>query len=667
MDSKTPVTALTGIGDKTARLLKKLGIATLGDLLFHLPAYYRDLRFPIPIRNVQEGEEVLVSGKITVPPRWVSRRGNFSVFSFEVADGTGVMDVNIFNLGFLFEKYKAGQSYCFYGKPKLFRGRMQMDNPLVQPGIKPPGILGYYPLTAGIGQNLMRRAIAAALKQAKVENTYSHAFYEKAGILDDWEDFQKVHCPSDMGEGKTARDSMVYKELLVFGRMIDLMDKGEVRREPLAIPPDTMLRYVKKLPFSCTKAQVRVMGEILSDMLQDRPMNRLVEGDVGSGKTAVALFAAYAALCSGGQTILMAPTELLAEQHYAFAKKLFGDQAALLKGSTPKGERASIARGVTSGEIGLLISTHAVLYSDFTAPRLELIITDEQHRFGVGQRAALLRGNPAAHMLILTATPIPRTLSLILYGKAKVSVIDELPPGRKPVQTHIVGENKRLDMYRWIYKKLLEGDQAYVTCPLIEPNEGFSALSVTEAAKELTKLMRGQRVEMLHGKMGAEEKRQIMERFRAKETAVLVSTTVIEVGVDVPSASIMVVENADRFGLAQLHQLRGRVGRGDKESYCYLVSDGSGLERLQILKNSSNGFEIAEKDLELRGGGELIGQRQHGRESLQISNLVRDVDILLKTREMLKIMPAEFPEDFDKVTRLAMEKFSSGEAEVVLN
>ncbi len=667
MDWNAPLTALPKIGEKTAKLFKKLDIVCAGDLLWHLPAYYRDLRAPVPLREIREGEEVLVRGRLTTPPRWGRRQGKFSVFSFEVADGTGVLLIHIFNLPFLFSRYKTGQEYFFYGKPKVFRDRMQMDNPLAYPPGETPGILPFYPLTAGISQIMMRRTVAAALREVRPPETFSGGLCAAADISGDGESFRLVHAPQTPEEYERGRRSMVYRELLVFSRMLALMDKGEISREALRFPENIVEEYEALLPFACTGAQRRVMEEIAGDLRGKTPMNRLVEGDVGSGKTAVALFAAYAAMQAGRQTVLMAPTELLAGQHFAFAEKIFGRRAALLRGSCTKAEREEVFARIAGGEVQVLVGTHAVLYHELPFPALDLVITDEQHRFGVGQRAALLRGNPAAHTLILTATPIPRTLSLVLYGKAKISLLDELPPGRKPVATHIVGQQKRRDMYTWLRGKLKEGEQAYVVCPLVEPSEGFSALSVEEVLRDLSRFFKGFGVEMLHGRMSGEEKREIMERFRSGATQVLVSTTVIEVGVDVPNASIMIVENADRFGLAQLHQLRGRVGRGDKESFCYLVSDGSGLERLRILKSTNDGFAIAEKDLELRGGGELTGQRQHGKGSLQVSNLVRDVDVLLETREMLERMPEEFPEDYAKATQLALEKIREGDAQVVLN
>ncbi|MBQ9942423.1 MAG: ATP-dependent DNA helicase RecG, partial [Christensenellaceae bacterium] len=433
------------------------------------------------------------------------------------------------------------------------------------------------------------------------------------------------------------------------------------------IPKGALEDYYALLPFTCTGAQKRVLGEIWQDLAKNSPMNRLVEGDVGCGKTAVAMGAAYGVARAGGQTVIMAPTELLATQHYEFAKTVFGSRAALLKGATTAKERQLLKERIAAGDIDLVVGTHALLYTDLPFSNLSLVVTDEQHRFGVGQRAALLRGSAAAHMLIMSATPIPRTLALVLYGKAEISVIDQRPPGRKPVKTHIVGQKKRKDLYNWLRERLAEGEKAYVVCPLVEKNEELEALSVEEAAAGLKKFMKGYAVGVLHGRMSPEEKQTVMEGFRSGDIRLLVSTTVIEVGMDVPDATVMVVESADRFGLAQLHQLRGRVGRGQAQAYCYLVSDGSGTERLKILKSSDDGFIIAEKDLQLRGSGQLTGQRQHGKEGLICADLVRDVEVLREMGQLQEDLSEKLPEESLVLTRSAINKMQAGQAEVVLN
>ncbi len=650
------VTVLKKIGPKTAKLLENLEIRTVEDLLYHFPAYYRDFRAPQKIIEAREGNAVLVRAKLTMPPRWIRRFGKSSIFTFEVADGTGVLDINIFNLPFLFEKYQVGQEYLFYGKAKLYRHRMQLDNPEVFELDGAPGVVAYYPLTAGINQRMLRGAVKTALEMLRCSEVYSSGFREKFGFCEDLEDFWGIHQPRFPEESERARRSLAKKELLVFQRMLELSKTSAQDRTALCIPEGTCSAFLGKLPFACTAAQKRVMGELKADLGKKTPANRLVQGDVGSGKTAVALYAAYAVSKAGGQSVLMAPTELLADQHFAFAKAVLGEGVRLLKGSSAPGEREEILGGLSSGDISLLIGTHAVLYGRLPFARLELLMVDEQHRFGVAQRAALSQLHPGVHMVVFSATPIPRSLALILYGNAEISILDELPPGRTPPATHLVSAGKRDDMYRWIAQKVQEGEKAYVVCPLLEPSEGINALSVQELQQELVQKLPGLRVESLHGRMTASQKQKAMESFRQGRAQVLVSTTVVEVGVDVPDARIMVVENADRFGLAQLHQLRGRVGRGSGQAYCYLVSDGSGIERLKILKNCHDGFEIARQDLALRGTGEFFGQRQHGQQSFRAADLLIDADLVIETKKILRELKDEFPQDYQVLTEQALGK-----------
>lgn len=650
------VTALNKIGPKTAKLLKNLEIETVEDLLYHFPAYYRDFRAPQKIAEIAQAEIGLVRAKLTMPPRWIRRFGKTSIFSFEVADGTGVLDINIFNLPFLFEKYKVGQEYLFYGKPKIFRNRVQMDNPEVFQLDSAPSMMAYYPLTAGINQRVLRQAVKTALETLELSEEYSPLFYRACRLRRDLEDFSGIHFPEHPEESELARRSLAKKELLLFHRMMELSATKMQHRTSLEFPGQLREEFLAKLPFACTGAQKRVMGEIERDLRAECSANRLVQGDVGSGKTVVALYAAYAVQAAGGQSVLMAPTELLADQHFSFAMTLFGERVCLLKGSSTPTERKEIFQRLADGEIALLIGTHAVLYGDLPFRRLELLMVDEQHRFGVQQRSALLKAHPGAHMVVFSATPIPRSLALILYGNADISVLDERPPGRTPPATHLVSGRKREDMYRWIEKKVQEGEKVYIVCPLMEPSEGIAARSVQGVWQELRQSCPALRTDTMYGKMSAAQKQEVMERFRRGETQVLISTTVVEVGVDVPDARIMVIENADRFGLAQLHQLRGRVGRGGGTSYCYLVSDGSGLERLKILKNCNDGFEIARQDLALRGTGEFFGQRQHGRESFRAADLLEDADLALETKKILEELEGQLPKDYQILTQKAREK-----------
>lgn len=649
MNITANVAQISGIGIKTAKLLGKLDIYTVEDLLFHLPAYYRDLSTYLPISKTVENIFAVICATVTLPPRWVRRTGKFSMFSFEVADGTGVLDINIFNLPFLFDKYKIGQKLIFFGKIKSFRARPQMDNPDVFSIEKPPGILAYYPLTAGITQKKMRQMIKNALfcvsGTVLPDSDYSTEFCTKYGVQGDVTDFKMLHIPSNNEEPLLARRSMVFKEFLLFNKMICVSGHGRKHRRALEIPDSALAEYLKKLPFLCTQAQQRSMAEVLADLSQPFSANRLIQGDVGSGKTAVAMFAVYATALAGGQCILMAPTELLADQHYAFATGIFGTQAALLKGSTGKREREEISRRVASGEIMLLISTHAILYADLPFKNLQLSIIDEQHRFGVAQRSFLIHEHVDLHTIVMSATPIPRSLAIILYGNADISLLDEMPPGRLPVKTFLVNQNKREDMYNWIFAQAQKGDKAYIICPLLEPSEGVAYSSVTEVHKELFEKYKNVPMEILHGKLPEKTKQSVMNHFREGKTHILISTTVVEVGMDVSDATMMAVENADVFGLAQLHQLRGRVGRGNRESYCYFLSDGSGLERLKILKECSDGFEIARRDLQFRGTGELFGTRQHGEESFRIADILKDEDVFWEAKAAIEHIRQEFPKD----------------------
>ncbi len=662
MEGDANVTQLGGVGTKTAKSLEKLNIFTVEDLLFHLPAYYKDLRKTVPLAHIENKEDTaaVIRASVTTPPRWIKRMGKFSVFTFEVADGTGVLDINLFNLPFLFGKYKPGQSFLFFGKIKLFRERPQMDNPEIFPVEKPPGILAYYPLTAGITQRKMRLMMKNALAALEEQPAYSSAFCRTVPIQTDKTDFRMLHLPADEEEPLTARKSLVWKELLLFNRMIDLSGHDKKEREPLPIPENAVEAYIGKLPFTCTGAQLRSIQEIARDLSRPFPANRLVQGDVGSGKTAVALFAAFAVSLLGAQSIIMAPTELLAEQHFAFAQEIFGPGAALLTGSTGKKERGYIAAGLADGSIQVLISTHAVLYAPYPFKNLQVLIIDEQHRFGVLQRSLLVRKNPTVHSIILSATPIPRSLAIVLYGKADISILDEMPPGRLPVKTFLVGPNKRPDMYDWIFAQVRKGEKAYIICPLLEPSEGLPYLSVTELYAELSARFKDTPMEVLHGKLPSKTKQGIIQRFRSGETPVLISTTVVEVGVDVSDATIVAVENADAFGLSQLHQIRGRVGRGKKESYCYFLTNGSSLERLKILKDCSDGFEIAKKDLQFRGAGEFFGTRQHGETTFRVADIVQDADIFLQVRTNIDQMQQKFPRDYRLLTALARENAKKG-------
>lgn len=654
------VQSIKGIGEKAASLLAKMQIETVSDLLNNYPMRYSDISKPKSIAELEGGDTGVIFGRVVKSPRWIKRYGKQSIFSFEVSDFTDVLVIMVFNMPYAFQKFHVGDEYVFEGRISVFRGHAQMQNPAIYDK-NASGIIPYYHLTAGISQNTMRKYIKAALESTEFgEDELSSGFMKKYGMMPGKKQYYSLHLPQSMQECEAAKRSIILRELLLYAKITDLLSNGG-EAEAIKGAKKAVKEYVSRLSFEPTEAQKRAMQEIAEDISAKSPMNRLLQGDVGSGKTAVALYAMYAAAKAGKLSYLMAPTQILCEQHYMAAKALLGEFGVeMLAGTSTKKEREALAENIRSGKTKIVIGTHALLYGELSDMKPALIITDEQHRFGVAQRAALA-GKGGTHTLIMSATPIPRTLALILYNKASISILDEMPKGRQKIKTHIVSQAKRQDMYRFIKEHIEAGEQAYAVCPLIEDNPDINAKSALSLAEELGPIIKEQ--ELLYG--ASKDKAEIMQRFKEGKTKLLISTTVVEVGVDVPNATIMVIENAERFGLAQLHQLRGRVGRGNKESFCFLVSGGRATERLKIIKESTDGFYIAEKDLELRGSGDLIGQRQSGKDELCAADLIRDAELLKLATEMLT--DAEFPGDAELIEKQAAEKINSGELGVVLN
>ncbi len=654
MELTDSIAKIKGVGSKYEKLLHKIGLKTVGDLLHYPPVFYRDLSALSALSEVKEGDKALLKGEVTVSPRWIRRTVKTSLFKFEVSDKTGVLDVHIYNMPYAYNHYAPGSKFFFFGRLKQYRNRFFMENPEILPVGEGTGVLAYYPLTKGLTQKRLRGYVKTALEEVRFEEGYSRACGEKYGFNEDKADFCRLHRPSLEGEYEAARKSLAFKELLVFHRKLELLAKPAKKVPPFPVPEDAVERFLAKLPFTCTKAQLRTIQEIYRDVaVEGRLSNRLIQGDVGAGKTVIAMFAAYLAHLSGKQALIMAPTELLAEQHFQFAREIFGGQAvAIYRGATGKAERKDIGQKLEKGEVSLLITTHAILYGDLAFKNLGAAVIDEQHRFGVAQRAYVSRISEDTHMFIMSATPIPRTLALALYGVTQISVLDELPPGRKPVATHIVSYAKRQGLYEWVKAETEKGEKAYVVCPLLEESEILNVKSVLEVQEELKGLFKPEQIGILYGALSSSEKKEVMDRFRSGEISLVISTTVVEVGIDVSDAGIIVIENADRFGLAQLHQLRGRVGRGGQKAFCYLLSDGSALERLRLLKSTNNGFEVARLDLEHRGMGQFFGEMQHGKSAFQIADPYRDMDILIEAKKALGIIKSEFPEDY----RLLHEK-----------
>ncbi len=625
------ITSLKGIGPRKAESLGRLGLFSLKDLLYFFPRGHRDYSQPTYIMGARHGDEGAFELTVRTEPKLARIRRGLDITTAKAYDQSGEITLTWYNQPYRKGNISAGESIVACGRVDRSRG-VKLVNPAIYGEL--PGILPVYPLTTGVTQAMLRDAVRMALEGCigSIEETLPQdilAEYSLMGIADA---LKNIHYPSDMEAARGARRRLAFEDMLLFRLMLSMMQRSLPERIIEMELSGVRAEFLSLLPFCPTNAQLRAMDDIVRDLGGKTLMNRLLQGDVGSGKTAVAMFAMFAAAKNGRQAALMAPTEILAAQHNATLCRVFGEKnVAFLKGGMKKAEREKEKARIASGEAKYIVGTHALLQGDVEFYDLGMVITDEQHRFGVGQRAAMGAKGRQADVLIMSATPIPRTLSLILYGDLAVSNLDELPPGRKPVLTRLVPEHKREAMYRFIEEQAKAGYQAYVVCPLVESSDSLEGV---QSAEELYGELRGSldvSVGLLHGQMSPMQKEKAAAAFRSGETKVLVATTVIEVGVDVPNATIMAIENADRFGLAQLHQLRGRVGRGSERSYCFLLSQSGGdtaEERLRTLVKTGNGFDIAEKDLEMRGPGEFLGKRQHGLNEFAAASLALDVDAL---------------------------------------
>ena len=649
---------LPGIGPARARGLEKLGLVTVEDLLRCYPRSYEDRRKFSTVAAAPVDIPVCLELLVAEPPRLSRIRKGLELVKARLVDDTGSLTATFFNQSYMKDALRPGETYIVYGKVEGPPGRRQMTNPVCERSdrVRFTGcILPVYALTHGISNNLLaglaRRCVDECAGQ--LEEVLPGPLRREHALAAAEFACRNIHFPRDEEALELARRRLIFEELfyLTCGMALLRTRRDEAAGVPFAIPP--VEEFLALLPFPLTGAQRRVMDEIAADVSAGPPMNRLVQGDVGSGKTMVAAYGAWLAAKNGRQCALMAPTELLAEQHFRSLAPLLeqaGLRVGLLTGAVKGRARKELLAALAAGELDLLIGTHALLSEGVDYAELGLVITDEQHRFGVAQRAALsAKARRPPHVLVLSATPIPRTLSLVIYGDLDVSVIDELPPGRTPVQTFVVGEDKRQRMYGFVRKLVGEGRQAYIVCPAVEEgeDEGAGLKAATTYAQGLqTEVFPDLRVGLVHGKMKPKEKDAVMTAFAGGELDVLVSTTVIEVGVDVPNAALMVVENADRFGLSQLHQLRGRVGRGKHQSYCVLVTSTRNPDsraRLKVLTKTTDGFQIAEEDLKLRGPGDFFGQRQHGLPQLRIADLAGDMRVLkeaqLAAQELLERDP----------------------------
>lgn len=678
-DLNTDVRYIKGIGEAKAKALGKLGIFTLGDLIGWFPRRYEDRRETRPISSLIPGETACVAAMIASEPKVSHIRKGMDLVKVRAVDDTGALDVTFFNQSWLKNQLRVGETYIFYGRAEGSLLRKTMAGPVVEPEGRREftgRIVPVYPLTAGVSQLLLSRAIRQGLDGCAdiLPDCLPDSVRQTHGLCRVNYAYENIHFPESPEALDIARRRLAFEDLFFFAIGLKLLRS---RRETVSVEPFRpvdMAPFYDALPFILTGAQRRCVDEAIADMTAGKPMNRLCQGDVGSGKTMVAAACVYFCVKNGRQAALMAPTELLAEQHYRGLAPLLeqlGLRCALLTGSTPAKTKRSVTAQLASGELDFAIGTHALISGGVAYANLGLVVTDEQHRFGVAQRTALAEKGEHPHTLVMSATPIPRTLALILYGDLDVSVIDQLPPGRKPIETYAVTSAYYPRLYAFIRKQVEAGRQVYIVCPMVSENDDLpdERKAVTEYAQKLqSEIFPDLRVAYVHGKMKSREKDTVMSAFAAGETNILVSTTVIEVGVDVPNASLMVVENAERFGLSQLHQLRGRVGRGQHQSYCVLVSDNKNDEtrqRLRAMTKTADGFKIAEEDLRLRGPGDFFGLRQHGLPGLRVADIGCDTRLLTEAQtaaeELLAHDPslARHPDTAERVQKLFRQSENS--------
>ena len=640
-----PVTMLKGVGPAKAKQLAQLNIHTLQDLICHFPRGYEDRTKLVTISQLEVDVPACFQAMVMNTPRTAHIRKGLDITRVQVADHTARLNLTFFNQKFTTEQLEYGKEYVFYGAVSGDYGGYSMTSPSFESLDSPPvttrRILPVYPLTAGLSNATMLKTIRQALSLCDPpEEILPPEIRRQFGILPADRAYFAIHEPSSMEEAEMAKKRLIFEEFFIFSAGLSLMRSARAKISAVPYANCDLTPFLSALPFSLTGAQNRAIREIQKDLTRGTPMNRLVQGDVGSGKTMVAAAAAYLAVSNRQQAALMAPTEILAEQHHASLSRLFaplGIQVLLLTGSMTPKEKRLAREAIAAGDAQLVIGTHALLTDATQFKHLGLVIADEQHRFGVAQRAALAEKGSNPHLLVMSATPIPRTLALLLYGDLEVSIIDELPPGREPVDTFLVGENLRARINAFIRKQAAEGHQCYVVCPAVEESEELNIKAAETWAETLQKtVFPDLRIALLHGQMKGSEKEAVMAAFAAGEADVLVATTVIEVGVDVPNATLMVIEDADRFGLSQLHQLRGRVGRGKAKSFCILTSRNKNpqtLTRLKALCATNDGFKIAEEDLALRGPGDFFGSRQSGLPAFRVASLSCDMATLKQAQE----------------------------------
>ena len=639
-----PVTVLKGVGPTKAKQFAQLNIFTLGDLICHFPRGYEDRTRLVTIDKLEVDQPACFKAMVMNHPRTHHVRNGLDLTKVQVADHTGRLNLTFFNRKFGVEQLQYGQEYIFYGAVSGDYMGYSMTNPIFEALSSQPvmtrRVLPIYPLTAGLTNAAMLKAVQQALAICDPpQEILPLQVREQFCILPAERAYYAIHDPGSMEEAELAKKRLIFEEFFVFSAGLALMRASRDGKKVAPYDNLDLTQFHRALPFTLTGAQSRAIADICKDLSRGAPMNRLVQGDVGSGKTMVAAAAGYLAVKNGFQAALMAPTEILAEQHHQSLSKLLepmGIRTALLTGSLTPKNKTLVRTAIENGEVDLVIGTHALVSDSTVFKNLGLVIADEQHRFGVGQRARLSAKGADPHLLVMSATPIPRTLALLMYGDLEVSILDELPPGREPVDTFLVGESYRARINNFIRKQVEEGHQVFVVCPAVEENEDLDIKAATLWSETLQAVFPNLKIMLLHGQMKGAEKESVMAAFARHEAHVLVSTTVIEVGVDVPNATLMIIEDADRFGLSQLHQLRGRVGRGKAKSYCILTSHNKNQETLQRLKalcSTTDGFKIAEEDLKLRGPGDFFGARQSGLPTFRVANLSMDMKTLKDAQE----------------------------------
>lgn len=659
------LTDIKGISDKRAQDLAKMNIFTPEDLIKHFPRNYLDLRKITPLEKCYNNDIVLTCGKLMTAPKMFTSARKLKCVRVAVEQGLRGFTAVWFNQPYVMSHLRAGEEYLFYGRIKSDFGGVSIINPTFEPvdnNVKLKGIVPVYTVKGNITQKVVRDAVKSAIFGLDIKSVIPARLSKKYDLENLKTAYIDVHAPSDAETQKNAAERIALEEYFILVSAFRFIkgDRQQIRINQYSCTAADMREFISRFGFEFTEGQKNAVNDIFSDLSSPRSMNRLLQGDVGSGKTAVALCAIYTAVKSGYQAAMLAPTEILAEQNYKIISRLFPEyEVIFLSGSIKAAEKKAIKAKIKSGEARIVVGTHAVLQGDVEFFNLSMCVCDEQHRFGVGQRSALVAKGIIPDVLVMSATPIPRTVSLIFYGDLDITEIKDKPKNRQPVATFLVPERKYEGMLGFIRDTVKGGNQAFCVCPKIEEDEEGTLMSVTELFEELSAKLTGVRVGLLHGKMKDIEKARIMADFKAKAFDVLVSTTVVEVGIDVPNATVMVIYNAERFGLSQLHQLRGRVGRGADKSYCFLFTrsdDEKSLERLKVLCSSTDGFEIAEKDFEMRGSGDFMGTRQSGRFLNDLGDLVYPPSVIFSAKKLCDDAFSH-PEELADLRTHAMDKY----------